>query len=519
MKTLKEHALNYAKSGKSIFPCGKNKQPLVDWKPFQLKKPTTEEVEQWWDKWPDANIAIITGKISGISVIDCDLGSNYLDFPETITVKTGSGGYHLYYKYLEGLGNRVGFLPHVDIRSDGGYVVAYPSVTEDKYEDGVLKKKGGAYELVRGGKETPFSEFPEDLIQVEVQAKDWSTILPGATRGSRNQNASEIIGKLLKTFKVSEWEDVWELAKGWNSQNNPPLSEKELRTVFDSIRRRESANRSNEILEEEDVPVLLISEVAEQTKIVTPTIPTGVKTLDEILLGGIQEGDVVVVSGATGQGKTFVSQSITREMAVNQIPTLWFSYEVRIDELWRKFENMGVDPSFISYSPLKMVTGNIKWVEKKIMESKEKFGTKVVFLDHLGFLAKGLNDPNDKSLGSNYSLYLASLCRDIKRIAINSGVAIFLLVHRTKDKEKVDDTSDIAHSAGIAQEADTVMMIRREKTNKINEGSDIYTKFSSLSVVKNRKTGISKKIWMEVIEGRLVETYYTGQSKNNDVDF
>ena len=130
MKTLKEHAIGYWKSGKSIFPCGKNKQPLVDWKPYQNTRPTLEEVEKWWTNWPDANIAIITGKISGITVVDCDLGSDYTSFPSTITVKTGSGGYHLYYKYFPGITNKVGFLPHVDIRNDGGYVVAYPSVTE-----------------------------------------------------------------------------------------------------------------------------------------------------------------------------------------------------------------------------------------------------------------------------------------------------------------------------------------------------------------------------------------------------
>lgn len=519
MKSIKDYAIAYCQSGKSVFPCGKNKQPLIDWKPYQTRIATEEEIQKWWIDFPDANVAIITGKISGISVIDCDIGSDYRQFPDTVTIRTGSGGYHLYYKYLEGLGNKVGFLPHVDIRSDGGYVVAYPSVTEDKMENGVLKKKGGKYERRKSDDGRDLSDFPEDLIQEQVASKDWDSILPGVGQGSRNQNASEMIGKMLKPFKISEWENVWEMIKGWNNLNIPPLSEKELRATFVSISKREAATRKHEVLEEDDVPVLLISEVADQTKIDSPAIPTGVKTLDDILKGGVQEGDITVVSGATGQGKTFVCQSITKEMSNNKIPTLWFSYEMRIAELWNKFSEMGVDKEFISYSPLKMVTGNIDWVEKKIIESKEKFGTKVVFIDHLGFLAKSLDNPNDKSMSQNYSLYLGSLCRDLKSMAIKQRVSIFLLVHRTKDKEKVDDTSDIAHSAGIAQEADTVMMIRREKTNKTNEGDDVYTKYAFLSVVKNRKTGISKKITMEKLGGRLVETFYVGQSKTGGIDF
>ncbi len=517
MKTLKDYALSYQKSNKSIFPCDRNKQPLVNWKEFQNRRPSKEEVEKWWTDFPDANIGIVTGIISGLSVIDCDLGSDYTQFPPTVTIRTGSGGYHLYYRYHSGLGNRAGLLPNVDIRSDGGYVIAYPSVTNDKIEDGVLKKKGGKYERVN--KNQTFADFPVQMLGDKIVKKDWSTILSGTKKGSRNQNAAEIIGKMLKPFKITEWEDVWQLLRGWNSQNTPPLPNAELRTVFDSICKREIGNRSGEILTEDDVPVLPIAEVAEKTAVNVPSTPTGIKTLDEILLGGILPGDVIVISGATGQGKTFLSQSITREMAANEIPTLWFSYEVMIGELWRKFEMMGIDKNFISYTPLKMVTGSMDWVEKKIKEAKEKYGTKVVFLDHLGFLAKALKDPNEKSLGSNYSLYLSSLCRDIKRIAIDNEVSIFLLVHRTKDREKIDETSDIAYSAGIAQEADTVMMIRRERTLNNSHNDNIYTKYSFLSVVKNRKTGISKKISMEVLEGRLVETSYVEQTTKKNLHF
>jgi len=518
MKNLKEHALGYIKNNKSIFPCGRNKQPLVDWKPYQLRRPTIDEVEKWWTDNPNANIAIVTGKISGISVIDCDLGSNYLDFPSTLTVKTGSGGYHLYYEYLEGLGNKVGFLPHVDLRSDGGYVVAYPSETDDKIENGELKKKGGKYELIKDRPKI-FSVFPDYLVQEEVVQKDWGEILPGGGTGSRNQNAAELMGKLIKSFKVSEWESVWELLKGWNTQNDPPLEERELRTVYESICKRELSTRKGEISEEDDVPVLSLFEVAEQTSVNTPTLPTGINTLDLALDGGIQEGDITVVSGATGQGKTFLCQSITREMSINQIPTLWFSYEIRISEMWNKFVTMGVDQNFISYSPLRMVTGDIGWIKKKIIEAKQKFGTKVVFIDHLGFLAKNVKDPNEKNLANNYSLYLGSICRELKSMAIEQGVSVFLLVHRTKDREKVDDTSDIAHSAGIAQEADTVMMIRRERSNKNNEEGDVYTPYSWLSVVKNRKTGKSTRIAMKVLDGRLAETFYLGQSKGSSPDF
>ena len=135
---LKEIALRYLKNGKSIFPVGKDKKPLIAWDEYQTRLATVDEVEKWWDLYPEANIGIVTGKISGITVIDFDLDSeDYKTFPETLTVRTGSGGYHLYYQYYP-IRNKTGILPHVDIRGDGGYVVAYPSETVDDYRDGKL---------------------------------------------------------------------------------------------------------------------------------------------------------------------------------------------------------------------------------------------------------------------------------------------------------------------------------------------------------------------------------------------
>jgi len=44
----------------------------MKWTEFQYRHPTPEEVNDWWDRWPDANIAIVTGKISNLVVFDID---------------------------------------------------------------------------------------------------------------------------------------------------------------------------------------------------------------------------------------------------------------------------------------------------------------------------------------------------------------------------------------------------------------------------------------------------------------
>src|SRR3990167_1828478 len=118
-KSLKQYALDYLEKGKSIFPVGKDKIPLIAWKEYQTRLPAKEEIEKWWNKWPEANIGGITGEISGQIVVDFEKGSDFKDFPSTLMAQTGNGGWHFYYRYVPNVKNAVRIRPLVDIRSDG----------------------------------------------------------------------------------------------------------------------------------------------------------------------------------------------------------------------------------------------------------------------------------------------------------------------------------------------------------------------------------------------------------------
>ncbi len=97
-------------------------------------------IRQWWRQWPTANVGIRTGAVSGIVVIDIDPEHGGLDtvrslaadapIPKGLRVRTGSGGWHLYFAHPGGqvrnsAGTALG--PGVDVRGDGGYVIAPPS--------------------------------------------------------------------------------------------------------------------------------------------------------------------------------------------------------------------------------------------------------------------------------------------------------------------------------------------------------------------------------------------------------
>ena len=122
--------------GWSIIPVGLDKKPLCRWKEFQTRRPTPDEFAAWCSSAPPA-LAVITGKLSGVVVVDFD-GENGRKLVEKYGLKphirTGSGGYHLYIVYpgwyVLTLNSKTkqqlaALFPGLDIRADGGYAVFY----------------------------------------------------------------------------------------------------------------------------------------------------------------------------------------------------------------------------------------------------------------------------------------------------------------------------------------------------------------------------------------------------------
>ncbi len=102
-----------------------------------------DQVRAWWMKRPDLNVAIRTGRYAGIVVLDIDNrngGRDSLrriivqhgDLPETVLCRTGGGGLHVYFAYPRSfVPSRNSMLPGVDLRGEGGYVIAPPSLHQN----------------------------------------------------------------------------------------------------------------------------------------------------------------------------------------------------------------------------------------------------------------------------------------------------------------------------------------------------------------------------------------------------
>ena len=231
----------------------RGKRPLVAWLDLQSRRATLEEADAWLRRWPHANMGIVTGPVSGLVVLDIDAGhggavslaqleSEHEPLPHTIESVTGGGGRHLYFAHPgEMVANRVGLRQGIDLRGDGGCVVAPPSVHAN----------GRRYAWATGHApdEAPLAPLPRWVLRI-AGTKHTGHTLPywrnlvqaGVGEGERNARLASLAGHLL--WHEVDPEVVLELLLAWNRVRcRPPLDDAEVASVLDSITRRHRIER------------------------------------------------------------------------------------------------------------------------------------------------------------------------------------------------------------------------------------------------------------------------------------
>ncbi len=242
----------YIEQGLSVFPVkGEGKTPLVAWKPYQERVANNEELGAWFASGI-ANVGIVTGELSGVIVLDFDTNEAWqeainLGMPETPLVET-SRGFHAYFKHRPGIRNdqHGQVIAGMDIRGEGGYVVAPPSVHES----------GDVYSWFDGKSfdDVLLAELPDWVVTHVVEKPVLEELEGGVGSGERNETLARLAGSWVKEMGFAE---VVTKALEWNEKCEPPLDELEVEKVAKSIWEREHAGLPEDIgLADWDEPVL-----------------------------------------------------------------------------------------------------------------------------------------------------------------------------------------------------------------------------------------------------------------------
>lgn len=249
--TCKQAALTYLHQYSwSVIPLRpRDKRPLASWLPYQTQRASAESVCSWFQTYPDSNVGIVTGAVSGLVVLDLDgeegrAAVQGRELPVTPVAQTGGGGLHYLFRHPGvPVRNQAGILPHVDVRGDGGYVVAPPSVHQS----------GRRYRWLIAPDETPLAPIPGWLLPKGGTARSaqgrsgvdrWEDFLrTQVPEGRRNQTLTRIAGHLLRHSGLSARES-FELGYAWAQVYcTPPLARDEVARIFNSIATREASRR------------------------------------------------------------------------------------------------------------------------------------------------------------------------------------------------------------------------------------------------------------------------------------
>jgi hypothetical protein len=248
-------AVALAQKGMAVFPCRpQDKRPATT---NGLKDATTDLdiIRQWWRQEPQFNLAIATGIVSGIFVVDVDgldaefelrkLEAEYGGLPSTVEAITARGR-HVYFRSSEmPVRNSASKIaPGIDVRGDGGYVLAPPSVhpTGRRYEWSVDCASS-------------FADAPAWLLdKVALSANGVTPALPpeawrelvsnDAAEGTRDCTITKLAGHLLRR-RIDPFVTL-ELLQSWNATRCvPALPAADVERIVASVAGRELRRRAD----------------------------------------------------------------------------------------------------------------------------------------------------------------------------------------------------------------------------------------------------------------------------------
>lgn len=441
-----------------------------------------DQIEAWFKQWPEANIGIATGPSSGIVVLDVDLakgahtqslifGDVDLTIFTTPKVKTGAG-LHFYYRYPAGIdiknsASKLG--PFIDVRGDGGYVVAPPSA----------HSSGKKYEFLNAISE--LAEFPQDWIDKlqlpPAPAPSVNGTAPGSvsgpqgpgsfvipppppgivmpdsiSQGSRNQTLTSIAGK-LRHGGLSEGA----IYAALNIENQrvctPPLGDDEIRHIAFSVGRYAPQDPIDPVSDPADPNAPPDHENTLRPYLFRDFMA---QTFEEKEILGFHIGkrDIAIIQAATNAGKTTLLRNIGMCMAAGRpfepfyegsrpIKIAYFDFEndaqdvqrdlrqmfgvFTADEVRELEQNYIVIPKGLMGGELFQFNTHEKWANELI----EKNAVEFIIVDNVS-AAYDLNDENSNAEVTK------KVIKPLLKMAYTGNCAFLFAHHYGKKKNELE---------------------------------------------------------------------------------
>lgn len=225
------------------------KHPRVSWETYTHRRATQRRITEWFeDDFYGSNVGIVTGRVSSLVVVDVDgvpESFDALSLPATLMAETGGGGQHHFYHCDDPVQSRIGMVEGIDLKADGGFVVAPPSrhVSGDRYQ--------WANDLSLAELDPSKLPKPPEPSKGVSDSEWFNELLHGVPEGQRSLAAAQLAGRYAHVGLSPR--EIYMLMYSWNRLNEPPLSKQELKATIRSVYRKHSAANGETVNSVEDL--------------------------------------------------------------------------------------------------------------------------------------------------------------------------------------------------------------------------------------------------------------------------
>lgn len=400
--TFVEEYLTFGWSLIPILP--ETKKPAQPWTEFQTRRASLSEVQDWLARgwW----LAVVTGEVSGVVVIDDDRakhGLNEWGFTSPLIAKTQSGGKHFYFKYDQEIHGHVNTKLHLDLRAWHNYCLLPPFNGREWLVDpteGVQKLGPVPDEIVRL---INTDKLERERSREPLKMADFVDISDGARTESLHRIACSV-------FNHMEKDDAVRLLAGVNQTYSPPLGGSEFEY---------QVSRAWQFVKDHPKQKEVIA--PNQEKLI---VKTGISSLDDILRG-FHSGGAYIVGGEEKSGKTSLILNFIKNFVEFGHRVFYASTELKEDDLQDYLDSISGQPGWRSPNFHFSDLGEAGTLAEhlKIVESELASRTRIVVVDNL----TSYRDHSD--LGRDEWMRIAQAGDAYRRLAKKWNAVILMVVH------------------------------------------------------------------------------------------
>ncbi|MGQ9731098.1 MAG: bifunctional DNA primase/polymerase [Candidatus Zipacnadales bacterium] len=479
---LLQAAFTYAAYGWKVFPLAERGKTPRQGSHGHLEATTDDQqILQWWGQGVAWNIGIATGQDSRLVVLDIDrrhrgdkklreLEARYGRLPHTVQVQT-AGGWHLYFAHPGGqLRCTLGVdWAGVDIKADGGYIVAPPSTHPE----------GSLYKWTCSPEKTAVAELPGAWKKLLTKAPSPATCpaspttpteAPPLRPGQRHTALTSLAGRLVKAGLTGR-KPLEAALQSFNAERcDPPLPVEEVNAIA-----RSAANW--------EAPAKTVEPSADIIAVLTGVqVKKLVRNTSWVWPRWIANEHLTVLAGESGVGKSWLALALAKAAAHGlpwpdgqagggtKAPVLWLESEGRLALLIERAEKMGFNLNLLRFMPQPLRTYYLDREEdfRYVAKVAEFIKPRLVVVDSWSKSFAGKE--NDAEI---------RFCLDNLQGLARTLSAPLLLIHHLRKRQLTDhaegfDFDRLRGSSVLAQVATTIIGVdqpqRRSPTRRVSCG-------------------------------------------------